>query len=134
MSARCLWLLLEFERTDLVCARKIVDSRKVYLLKSFTNDRFVIVCWLEIPYEVVVYTGDVRGAGTDANVMLVLYGEKGKSEEFSLRNKSDNFERNQVDKFKVRENVCLVNYRPNLDVCCCCCGGGGDCVIVLAVR
>lgn len=55
----------------------------------------------------MVYTGDVRGAGTDANVMLVLYGEKGKSEEFSLRNKSDNFERNQVDKFKVRKNVCL---------------------------
>ena len=56
---------------------------------------------LEIPYEVVVHTGDVRGAGTDANVILTLYGEKGKSDEFKLRNKTDNFERAKVDKFKV---------------------------------
>lgn len=27
-------------------------------------------------YEVTVKTGDVRGAGTDANVYLILYGEK----------------------------------------------------------
>ena len=27
-------------------------------------------------YEVTVKTGDVRGAGTDANVYLVLFGEK----------------------------------------------------------
>ena len=49
----------------------------------------------------VVHTGDVRGAGTDANVILTLYGEKGKSDEFKLRNKTDNFERAKVDKFKV---------------------------------
>ncbi|CAB4019689.1 lipoxygenase homology domain-containing 1-like, partial [Paramuricea clavata] len=55
----------------------------------------------KIPYEVVVHTGDVRGAGTDANVILTLYGEKGKSDEFKLRNKTDNFERAKVDKFKV---------------------------------
>jgi hypothetical protein len=65
----------------------------------------------EIPYEVVVYTGDVRGAGTNANVVLVLYGENGKSEEFSLRNKSDNFERAQVNKFKVKRKA-LRLFRP----------------------
>ena len=48
-----------------------------------------------------MYTGDVRGAGTNANVFLVLYGENGKSDQFNLRNKSDNFERAQADKFKV---------------------------------
>ena len=48
-----------------------------------------------------VYTGDVRGAGTNANVFLVMYGENGKSDQFNLRNKSDNFERAQADKFKV---------------------------------
>lgn len=53
------------------------------------------------PHEVTVYTGDVRGAGTNANVFLVMYGETGKSDQFDLRNKSDNFERGQVDKFKV---------------------------------
>ncbi len=57
--------------------------------------------FLEVPYEIAVHTGDIRGAGTNANVFLVLYGEKGKSEEHWLRNKTDNFERGQVDKFKV---------------------------------
>lgn len=56
---------------------------------------------LEIPYEITVWTGDVRGAGTDANVFIQMYGESGKSEEYKLRNKTDNFEQGQMDKFKV---------------------------------
>ena len=32
-------------------------------------------------YEVSVMTGDVRGAGTDANVYIILYGEEGDSGE-----------------------------------------------------
>lgn len=54
----------------------------------------------EVEYEVRVQTGDVRGAGTDANVFLNIYGENGDSGERELR-KSDNlnkFERNQVRK------------------------------------
>ncbi|XP_076450682.1 LOW QUALITY PROTEIN: lipoxygenase homology domain-containing protein 1-like [Babylonia areolata] len=54
-----------------------------------------------IPYEVTVWTGDLKGAGTDANVFLQMYGEEGKTEEVKLRNKTDNFERAAVDKFKV---------------------------------
>ena len=30
-------------------------------------------------YEVSVMTGDVSGAGTDANVYIVLFGEKGET-------------------------------------------------------
>ena len=56
---------------------------------------------LEIPYEIEVHTGDVRGAGTNSNVFILLYGKEKKSEEHWLRNKTGNFERNQVDKFKV---------------------------------
>ena len=48
-----------------------------------------------------MHTGDVRGAGTNSNVFIVLYGKEKKTEEFWLRNKTDNFERNEVDKFKV---------------------------------
>lgn len=64
---------------------------------------FVLILFviIEVPYEIEVHTGDVRGAGTDANVFVVLYGKEGKSEEFWLRSKTDNFERNEVDKFKV---------------------------------
>ena len=54
-----------------------------------------------LPYEITVTTGDKLNGGTDANVMIQLYGEDGKSETIQLRNKTDNFERNAVDKFKV---------------------------------
>nr|CAB3263471.1 lipoxygenase homology domain-containing protein 1-like [Phallusia mammillata] len=54
-----------------------------------------------LPYEITVTTGDVFNAGTDANVTLQLYGEDGKSESIKLRNRTDNFERNAVDKFKI---------------------------------
>ncbi|CAK8676643.1 unnamed protein product [Clavelina lepadiformis] len=54
-----------------------------------------------LPYEVTVTTGDKLNAGTDANVILQIYGEDGKSEVMPLRNQTDNFERNAVDKFKI---------------------------------
>lgn len=54
-----------------------------------------------IPYEITVWTGDVRGAGTDSNVFIQMYGEGGKTEEYMLRNRTDNFEQGQSDKFKV---------------------------------
>ena len=54
-----------------------------------------------IPYEVTVWTGDVKGAGTDANIFLQMYGENGKTEEYQLRNRTDNFEQGQMDIFKV---------------------------------
>jgi lipoxygenase homology domain-containing protein 1 len=54
-----------------------------------------------IPYVVTIKTGNKRGAGTDANVFLQLYGVDGKSEEYQLRNKSDNFERNKEEIFKI---------------------------------
>jgi hypothetical protein len=45
-----------------------------------------------IPYVVEVLTGDKRGAVTDANVFIQMYGSDGlKSEELYLRNHSDNF-------------------------------------------
>ncbi|KAK7479806.1 hypothetical protein BaRGS_00028986, partial [Batillaria attramentaria] len=52
-------------------------------------------------YEVTVWTSDTKSAGTDANVFLQMYGENGKTEEVQLRNKTDNFEKGHIDKFKV---------------------------------
>lgn len=43
----------------------------------------------------------MKGAGTDAQVFLQIYGEKGKSEEIKLENNSDSFEQGQLDKFMV---------------------------------
>ena len=52
-----------------------------------------------------VWTSDERGAGTDANVFITLYGNKGKTDEVQIGNATDNFERSQLDKFKVMLHV-----------------------------
>ena len=56
-----------------------------------------------VHYEVkVVYTGDISGAGTDANVSINLFGEYGDTGKRPLSKKfKDLFERNQVDEFKI---------------------------------
>ena len=54
-----------------------------------------------IPYEITIKTGDKLNAGTDANVFVQIYGEDGKSEEIQVKNRTDNFERNATEHFKV---------------------------------
>ena len=52
-----------------------------------------------------VYTGDVRGAGTDANVFLTIFGDKGDSGERKLHKSethSNKFERGQVRPFNFK--------------------------------
>lgn len=60
-------------------------------------------------YEVIVKTGDVKGAGTDANVYCCLVDEDGnKSKEFHLdcRWKND-FEKGNIDTFKLSNGAAL---------------------------
>ena len=49
----------------------------------------------------MIQTGDVRGAGTDADVAVVLHGEKGASAELKLESSANNFERGKLDEFLV---------------------------------
>ena len=44
-------------------------------------------------YKVSVFTGDKRGAGTDANVFVQMFGAMGESQERKLDNSQNNFER-----------------------------------------
>uniref|UniRef100_A0A3B5AGE5 Lipoxygenase homology domains 1 n=1 Tax=Stegastes partitus TaxID=144197 RepID=A0A3B5AGE5_9TELE len=53
------------------------------------------------PWSLWIWTSDVKGAGTDAQVFLQIYGERGKSDEVKLENNSDSFEQGQLDKFIV---------------------------------
>ncbi|XP_012725509.2 lipoxygenase homology domain-containing protein 1 isoform X1 [Fundulus heteroclitus] len=53
------------------------------------------------PWSLWIWTSDMPSAGTDADISFQVYGEKGKSDEIRLDNKSDNFEQGQVDKFMV---------------------------------
>ncbi|NXT03591.1 LOXH1 protein, partial [Jacana jacana] len=55
-------------------------------------------------YTIKVYTGDQRGAGTDAKVHIILFGNEDKSEVFQLSQSlehKDPFERGKVDTFKI---------------------------------
>jgi hypothetical protein len=49
-----------------------------------------------VTFRVAVTTSDVRGAGTDANVAIVLYGEKGDTGERKLESSANDFERGKV--------------------------------------
>lgn len=59
-----------------------------------------------LEYDIIVITGDIRGAGTDSQVYITLFGSDGKrTEKFHLKNSSTNknpFERNQTDKFRLK--------------------------------
>lgn len=55
-------------------------------------------------YTVRIRTGDVRGAGTDANVSIILYGDLGVSERQPLTDvRRTSFERGQTDTFEVED-------------------------------
>uniref|UniRef100_A0AAR2KCT6 PLAT domain-containing protein n=1 Tax=Pygocentrus nattereri TaxID=42514 RepID=A0AAR2KCT6_PYGNA len=55
----------------------------------------------KLPWSLWIFTSDMKGAGTDAQVFLQVYGEKGKSDETKLESKSDSFEQSQCDKFMI---------------------------------
>lgn len=55
-----------------------------------------------INYKIFVHTGDEPGAGTDANVSLILYGTLGDTGIRPLKQKGRNlFERKQIDEFTI---------------------------------
>ncbi|KAL6113992.1 loxhd1 [Pungitius sinensis] len=53
------------------------------------------------PWSLWIWTSDIPSAGSDADISLQVYGEKGKSDELRLDNKTDNFEQGQVDRFMI---------------------------------
>lgn len=54
-------------------------------------------------YELSVRTGDVRRAGTNADVYITLHGTNGNSREYLLDDKGNDFRKGKTDTFIVRE-------------------------------
>lgn len=50
-------------------------------------------------YAIETVTGDVSGAGTDANVYVTIYGTHGTLGEMPLKTPGDPFERGKIDHF-----------------------------------
>ncbi|XP_054033763.1 lipoxygenase homology domain-containing protein 1 [Dryobates pubescens] len=75
-------------------------------MPAFINDNQMME---DTTYTLQVKTSDVGGAGTDANVFLILFGENGDSGTLALKesNKSNKFERNQMDEFNFSDMLSL---------------------------
>ncbi|GFH09152.1 uncharacterized protein mot51, partial [Haematococcus lacustris] len=52
-------------------------------------------------YTITTYTSDLRGAGTDANVSAIVFGDKGQTPSTKLESSHNNFERGQRDEFVI---------------------------------
>lgn len=64
-----------------------------------------------VKYKITTQTSDIRGAGSDADVELTVYGSKGDTGRLKLDNSANNFERGQLDTFFIdvsfRTFICL---------------------------
>ncbi len=58
-----------------------------------------MIC-LGIPWNLWVHTSNMKGADAKAKVKLILYGDKGKSDEIDLRTETGIFQAGYCDEFK----------------------------------
>ena len=76
--------------------------------------------YIATSYHVSVKTGDIRNAGTDANVFLQIFGAKDDTGRMRLKqslNTSNKFERNRIDKFILEAaEIGKVNITIYLDI------------------
>ena len=73
-------------------------------LLTYLSDHIPYNYFLATSYHIHVKTGDVSGAGTDANVYIIIYGAKGDTGQLMLRQSAsfkNKFERGKTDVFKI---------------------------------
>ena len=66
--------------------QNVLPGNKIFVQIISSSTYFLSpVCYISArlsSYEVSVVTGDISGAGTDANVYVILFGDKGESGQF----------------------------------------------------
>ena len=80
-------------------------TKTQHLCYIFNHTYCVLACvfYCILEYEVVVVTGGMKGAGTDANIHMTLFGKSGQTPKMHLKtNKKSAFERNSTDVFKLK--------------------------------
>jgi hypothetical protein len=77
----------------------------------FNHVFFSLLCTADVPYEITVYTSDISGAGTSANVFIVLYGIDSSTKEVVLadtnKKKKGTFNKGSVDQFVKEASICI---------------------------
>lgn len=82
--------------------KKSEDKKYWRDIPATKKGKEVISSLASVKYQIVVYTGDVLGAGTDANVHITIYGANGDSGKRILKSSwRDTFEQNQIDNFEI---------------------------------
>ena len=61
------------------------------------NPGYILFCSVDVPYEITVYTGDIKSAGTDSSITMTMFGTDGTTPEFVLDKDESRFERACVD-------------------------------------
>lgn len=64
----------------------LLDYFRMFFLNFFLRSSLLCLFSLSV-YEVVTVSGDVKGAGTDANVFVTLFGDFGVSPKVHLASK-----------------------------------------------
>ncbi|KAL3873928.1 hypothetical protein ACJMK2_037005 [Sinanodonta woodiana] len=91
-------------------AKDVGDGRLWREIKGTKTIPKLVQHGTRIKYEVTVKTGDVKFAGTDANVFIRFCGSAGVTDKLKLDNSKNNFERDMIDEFVLdAENVGPLN-------------------------
>ncbi|XP_068705662.1 uncharacterized protein [Montipora foliosa] len=95
--------LVRDDKDEETIVSEVNESEKVADLQSVDEVRAIE----EYKYSVDIYTGDKWGAGTDANILITIFGENGDSGEKKLDNSRNNFERGQKDSVTISSDEYL---------------------------
>ena len=85
-----------------------MDLSKVFIInvleKAVVYTHLIIyfhTLYLVIPYEITVFTGDVKDAGVDNDVTMTIFGSDGATPDVKLEKGDEKFERGGVDMFRM---------------------------------
>jgi len=89
-----------------------IKFKKRSEVEPFYEKLYIIyyrVCVTVIKYQVDVYTGDVWGGGTDANIYITLYGDRGDTgvRQLYAETKGVYFKQGQVGRFLFHHNLLI---------------------------
>ena len=76
-----------------------LDDQIKYLPSFFPLAIFC--CLTDVQYEMTVYTGDVKSAGTDSAISMTMFGTEGTTPQFVLDKDESRFERGGVDMIRM---------------------------------
>ena len=100
---------LDMEKDDQLIERKLdLTTFEEYEEQKHETDRIlhennslIIENEPNVPWHFWIYTSDIANSNTDAHVTMVMYGDKGKTDEIELKPKKDLFEMSKSNELEI---------------------------------